>query len=200
MGLVKRLFHATALVLASVAPVPTQAQAISRWQPYITEAAQRFGVPTEWIERVMLAESAGRTRLDGHPITSRAGAMGLMQLMPQTWGAMRRALGLGSDPYDPHDNILAGTLYLRLMYDRFGYPGLFAAYNAGPTRLTEHLARGTPLPSETRAYLVTVAGPSQREIRPPDTLFAVRRDPALAAASVPAAASPDPLFVPLSAR
>lgn len=200
MGLVKRLFHATAIVLASVAPVPTRAQAIARWQPYITEAAQRFDVPTDWIERVMLAESAGRTRLDGHPITSRAGAMGLMQLMPQTWGAMRRALGLGSDPYDPHDNILAGTFYLRLMYDRFGYPGLFAAYNAGPARLADHLARGTPLPGETRAYLVTVAGHEVRETRPPDTLFAVRREAALAPASVPAAASPDPLFVHLSAR
>jgi soluble lytic murein transglycosylase-like protein len=44
---------------------------------------------------------------------------------------MRRLLGLGADPNDPCDNILAGTFYLRLMYEWFGYPGLFAAYNAG---------------------------------------------------------------------
>jgi soluble lytic murein transglycosylase-like protein len=47
---------------------------------------------------------------------------------------MRGRLGLGTNPHDPRDNILAGTLYLRLMYDRFGYPGLFGAYNAGPGR------------------------------------------------------------------
>src|SRR5689334_17532186 len=62
------------------------------------------------------------------PDRSRAGAMGLMQLMPATWRAMRASLGLGQDPHDPRDNILAGTFYLRAMYDRFGYPGLFAAY------------------------------------------------------------------------
>src|SRR3546814_4666575 len=82
----------------------------------------------------MQAESAGLTHLHGRPITSRAGAMGLMQLMPGTWAAMRQQHGLGGDPYDPRDNILAGAAYLRAMYDRFGYPGLFAAYNAGPAR------------------------------------------------------------------
>jgi soluble lytic murein transglycosylase-like protein len=96
------------------------------------EASQRLGVPIAWIERVMRAESGGRTRLGGRPIVSRAGAMGLMQLMPTTWADMRGWLSLGHDPFDPRDNILAGTCHLRLMYDRFGYPGLFAAYNAGP--------------------------------------------------------------------
>lgn len=57
--------------------------------------------------------------------------MGLMQLMPATWRDTRELLGLGADPHNAHDNILAGTFYLRPMYDRFGYPGLFAAYNAG---------------------------------------------------------------------
>lgn len=96
--------------------------------------------------------------LGGRPIVSRAGAMGLMQLMPDTWREMRAALSLGSDPFDPHDNILAGTAYLRLTWERFGYPGMFAAYNAGPARYGAYLAGRGTLPGETRAYLATVAG------------------------------------------
>ena len=53
--------------------------------------------------------------LGGRPIVSRAGAIGLMQLMPGTWRDMQKMLGLGDDPNDPHDNILAGAAYLRLM-------------------------------------------------------------------------------------
>lgn len=63
-----------------------------------------------------------------------------MQLMPGTWRDMRAFYGLGPDPHDPHDNLLAGAAYLRAMYERFGYPGLFAAYNAGPARYSEYLA------------------------------------------------------------
>ena len=129
---------------------------LGRWSPHIAEAAARFGIPEEWIRRVMRAESAGRTALDGRPITSRAGAMGLMQLMPRTWAEMRDLHGLGHDPHNPRDNILAGAAYLRAMFERFGYPGLFAAYNAGPKRYAEHLATGRPLPSETIAYAVAV--------------------------------------------
>jgi len=144
--------------LALCAATPAQADSFARWRPIVAEASARFGVPQLWIEQVMRAESGGRTTLDGRPITSRAGAMGLMQLMPGTWAAMRARLGLGGDPHSPRDNIMAGTAYLRMMYDRFGYPGLFAAYNAGPGRYAEHLATGRPLPTETRAYLTTVAG------------------------------------------
>src|SRR5436309_1636585 len=111
---------------------------VERWRRYIAEASQRFGVPQAWIAAVMQAESAGQTHLNGRPITSHAGAMGLMQVMPGTWAAMRQQHRLGPDPHDPRDNIMAGTAYLRAMYDRFGYPGLFAAYNAGPGRFAEH--------------------------------------------------------------
>lgn len=145
-------------MLALLATSPASAQSVVHWRPYVDEASARFSIPVEWIERVMRAESGGRTMLNGRPIVSRAGAMGLMQLMPGTWAAMRARLGLGSDPHSPRDNILAGTLYLRLMYDRFGYPGLFGAYNAGPGRYAEHLRTGRPLPGETRGYLATVAG------------------------------------------
>src|SRR5450755_4655919 len=75
------------------------------------------------------------------------------RLMPKTYAEMRERLNLGADPYDPHDNILAGVGYLRAMYDRYGYPYLFAAYNAGPQRLDDYLFDGIPLPNETKAYL-----------------------------------------------
>jgi len=127
--------------------------AVERWRPMIAEASRRFGVPEAWIAAVVHAESGGLTVLDGAPIRSRAGAMGLMQLMPNTWDAMRRLHDLGRDPYDPHDNIMAGAAYLRLMHDRFGYPRLFAAYNAGPARYAERLRAGLALPAETQAYM-----------------------------------------------
>lgn len=111
----------------------------------------------------MRSESDGQTTLNGRPIRSKVGAIGLMQLMPGTWGMLRQTLALGSDPDDPHDNILAGTFYLRMMYERFGYPGMLAAYNAGPGRFAEHLATGRVLPAETVNYLRKVTG-TQRPI------------------------------------
>lgn len=138
-----------ALFLAS----PARADPVAQWQPHVAEASARFGIPADWIERVIRAESGGRTMLSGRPITSHAGAMGLMQLMPGTWAEMQARLRLGSNPHDPRDNILAGTAYLRMMYDRFGYPGMFAAYNAGPGRYAAYLAGHSRLPGETVAYL-----------------------------------------------
>jgi len=169
-----------AAALALAISTPGHAQTVAHWRPYIAEASRRFGIPAAWIERVMRAESNGRTRSNGRPIRSPAGAIGLMQLMPGTWQAMRTALGLGADPDDPHDNILAGAFYLRLMYDRFGYPGLFAAYNAGPGRYAAHLASGTALPGETIAYMTAVRGDAADTAepslhKPRRTLFAVQR-------------------------
>lgn len=132
----------------------------ARWSLLIEQASARCGVAATWITEVMRVESGGRTRLNGRPIVSRAGAMGLMQLMPGTWADMRAALGLGPDPHAPRDNILAGACYLRRLYDRFGYPGLFAAYNAGPARYAAYLATGRPLPAETRTYLAKLARPA----------------------------------------
>lgn len=179
---------------------PAAAQTVADWRPFTTEASQRFGVPVAWIERVMQAESGGRTMLQGRPIVSRAGAMGLMQLMPGTWAEMRAALGLGGDPFDPSDNILAGTAYLRRMYDRFGYPGMFAAYNAGPGRYAAYLAGRQPLPGETIAYLAAVAGdrsstPSARIEHRKSTLFVALGTTASPGATVPSRA--EGLFVTL---
>lgn len=164
--------------------IPAHANNMARWHPYIDEASARFGVPVRWIERVIDVESAGSTTLNGQPIRSRAGAMGLMQLMPKTWADMRSQLGLGYNPDDPHDNIIAGTFYLRLMYERFGYPGLFGAYNAGPGRYAAFLAGRQKLPSETIAYLNIVTGRTIASNLPakilaptsPPPLFAVRTD------------------------
>ncbi len=114
----------------------------------VAEAAQRFAIPEHWIGAVMDQESGGNPRA-----LSRAGAMGLMQIMPATWDMLAARHGLGSDPYEPRDNIMAGAAYLREMHDRYGMVGMLAAYNAGPGRYEAYLRFGRPLPAETRAYL-----------------------------------------------
>jgi len=149
---------------------------------YIEEAAQRFGIPAAWIRAVMRAESAGDVRA-----ISSAGAMGLMQIMPDTWAELRVRHRLGRDPYDPRDNILAGAAYLREMYDRYGnVAAMLAAYNAGPARYGEYLATGRALPAETRAYVAAIApvigraAPASTPGTPPDwrdaPLFTVQTD------------------------
>lgn len=201
MGPLRAILAAACLVAAA----PTHAEVVvTDWRSHIAEASARFGVPVEWIEAVMQAESGGRTHMGGRPIRSSAGAMGLMQLMPRTWADMRARLGLGHDPDDPRDNILAGTLYLRLMYEQFGYPGLFAAYNAGPGRYAEHLAGRRGLPGETVRYLASVAPPTRvpaapvAAASPPMSIFAVRRDVPPAGSDEPRSAPSSSLFVALS--
>lgn len=117
---------------------------------HVEVAATRFDLPAELIEAVIAAESGGQARA-----VSPAGAMGLMQLMPGTWAELRAGLGLGTDPFDPADNILAGAAYLRQLRDRYGAPGFLAAYNAGPGRYEASLA-GRPLPLETRRYVARI--------------------------------------------
>jgi soluble lytic murein transglycosylase-like protein len=168
MVMVRTLFAAIALALA----FPAGAQARTDYGAYVAEASARFGIPVQWIWRVMAVESGGRAMLDGRPIRSPKGAIGLMQLMPGTWRAMRATYALGSDPDDPRDNILAGAAYLRLMYDRFGYPGLFGAYNAGPGRYGDYL-RGRALPRETSDYLAATVGAALRQSSPTPASAAV---------------------------
>ena len=129
------------------------------WGPYIREASKRFDVPDLWVRSVMRVESGGNQYQNGQLITSSAGAMGLMQVMPETYDELRDRYSLGDDPFDPHDNILAGTAYLREMYDIYGSPGFLAAYNAGPRRLDDYLSNNRPLPDETRRY-VAMIGPN----------------------------------------
>ena len=142
---------------AQAAPSPALSHVdLTPWRAEIAAAAQRFHLPKPWIGAVIAAESGGHTFWHGAPIVSSAGAMGLMQLMPKTYRAMQGRYGLGADPFDPPDNILAGTAYLRALYERYGYPDLFAAYHAGPKRLEAWLDDRKPLPRSTRTYLQRV--------------------------------------------
>lgn len=173
---------------------------VSRWSAEIEAAAARCGIPRAWIERVMRAESGGQTELGGRPIRSPKGAIGLMQLMPATWAELRRELSLGDDPDLPADNIVAGACYLRRMHDRFGYPRLFAAYNAGPARYAAWLAGRTRLPAETIAYLQRVSGEAPGQASEPepaarDPLFVVRREGRAAAIQAPDVSGQGSLFV-----
>ena len=176
--------------------VPVERPAAAHpYAAHIAEASQRFGIPEHWIRAVLRAESAGDVRA-----ISSAGAMGLMQVMPDTWAGLRVRHGLGRDPYDPRDNIMAGTAYLREMFDRYGNVGaMLAAYNAGPGRYDEHLATGRALPAETRAYVAALApilggatateAPSSAPPPPPDwreaPLFVMRPGDARAVAAPP---------------
>jgi soluble lytic murein transglycosylase-like protein len=139
-------------LIAAAQNALVEQETVDAYAPHIAEAAGRFDLPAHWIRAVITVESAGDPRA-----MSPAGAMGLMQLMPDTWAELRKDFALGNDPYDPRDNILAGTAYLRAMYDQFGAPGFLAAYNAGPARYAEHVATGRPLPRETRAYVARLA-------------------------------------------
>ena len=114
----------------------------------VTEAAVRSGFPAAWIAAVVRVESAGDVRA-----VSPKGAMGLMQLMPATWSDMRLRYGLGADPFEPRDNLLAGAAYLRELYDRYGPRGFLAAYNAGPGRYERASRRIQALPRETVDYV-----------------------------------------------
>src|SRR5690606_4593339 len=141
-----------ATTLAQSAPV-ARTVAADPHGGHIAEASQRFGIPEHWSRAVLRAESAG----DGRAVSS-AGAAGRRQGVPGTWAGLRVRYRLGRDPYDPRDNILAGTAYLRGMWDRYGNAAaMLAAYNAGPGRYDEHRATGRVLPAETRAYVATLA-------------------------------------------
>jgi hypothetical protein len=176
---------------------------------HVAEASRRFGIPENWIYAVIRTESAGRIGA-----VSSAGAMGLMQLMPGTWARQRDRFGLGADPFDPRENIMAGTSYLREMYDSYGAVGFLAAYNAGPGRYEDWRDRGRPLPAETRAYVAKIAPMLQSNsapmvvasaspVQPVRTswtqgqLFAVRGDGQADASGSFAAAAP-PTSIPAS--
>ena len=153
--------------------------------PFIADASQRFRIPASWIRAIIRVESGGDVQA-----VSPKGAMGLMQLMPETWASLRLRYSLGTDPLDPHDNILAGAAYLRELFDRYGAPGFLAAYNAGPARYDSYLATSRPLPDETRAYLAALT-PLTAD-RPPKVRAV------LAAAAL--ASTTAPLFVAPSER
>jgi hypothetical protein len=175
--------------MISVPGVPVSAQAAPMERPaasdpyavHVAEASQRFGIPAAWLRAVMRIESRGDKRA-----VSPKGAMGLMQLMPETWAGLRVRYGLGRDPFDPHDNILAGAAFLREMHDRYGSPGFLAAYNAGPGRYEDYRDRHRPLPPETVAYVTALV---------PFVGGGEIAGPVLLAASDPSSWTQAPLFI-----
>ena len=161
---------------AQEAPVAVPTAAHS-YAGHVADAARRFGIPEAWIWAVMRVESRGNARA-----VSRAGAMGLMQIMPATWAGLRARYGLGPDPFDVRDNIMAGAAYLREMHDRYGNASaMLAAYNAGPGRYDDYVSRGRPLPAETVGYLaqltaiVGASGAVETAVNAPPDRFAWRR-------------------------
>jgi soluble lytic murein transglycosylase-like protein len=147
-AVVLNVYREAALAEASV-PKPAEPRdpAMRR---LISEASARFDVPELWIRAVMRVESDGEVGA-----TSPKGAMGLMQVMPHTYAYLSDRYNLGDDPYAARNNVLAGSAYLREMYDRFGPAGFLAAYNAGPARYQDYLC-GRELPDETKRYVASV--------------------------------------------
>ena len=199
----------------SLYPRPRFAGApISQWDKMVEEAARRFNLPPSWVRGVMQIESGGHTMLGGRPITSSAGAMGLMQVMPETFAEMSQRYGLGNDPYEPRANILAGTAFLREMYDRYGTAHFLAAYNAGPGRVDDHLRNGRPLPFETHRYVqtlapqilgdtgqaVALASPEVRDLTSAEAMQRAALPPSWRASRAPPRPEAAPLFVAANVR
>ncbi len=122
-------------------------------EAYILEAADRYNVDPMLVKAVIKVESDFN-----HQAVSRKGAIGLMQLMPETARDLRV-----HDPFDPKANIMGGTNYLRQLLSRFdGDLSLgLAAYNAGPQRVV--MAQNTvPRLPETLDYIKKVLHHYQR--------------------------------------
>ncbi len=126
---------------------PAQAPASNRYDDYIAEASEKYQIPTAFIRAVIKIESNFNPRA-----VSRVGAMGLMQLMPETARHMQV-----DDPFDPRQNIMGGTRYLRRLSDR--YDGdinlVLSGYHAGPGNVEK--AGGIPF-EKTQQYVRNVYG------------------------------------------
>lgn len=121
------------------------------WGPYIREAAGRFGMPESWVRLIMRRASDGQVDR-----RSSSGAIGLMQIMPDAYEGLKKANKLGDDPFDPRSNLLAGTAWMRDMYDRYGSPGFLVAYRAGPDRVNLFLKKGVMLPVDALNFVGSV--------------------------------------------
>jgi soluble lytic murein transglycosylase-like protein len=127
---------------AAPAPQPVVVTEAGPYSEIIDKVAAEQGVPAKLVHAVIKVESDYRERA-----RSRKGAMGLMQLMPET--ARRFAV---ADPYNPRQNIEGGIKYLKTLLDRFPTTGLaLAAYNAGEAAVDRF--RGIPPYAETRDYV-----------------------------------------------
>ena len=125
-----------------------------KYENEIISAAEKIGLPKEIAIHAAFKETGNLKNPE--TARSRAGAIGVMQLMPGT------AKELGVDPYNPEENIIGGVTYLKKLYDKYQDPHLtLMAYNAGPSRLDRALKseKGiASLPSETLAYRMAAGG------------------------------------------
>lgn len=127
----------------SKSTTPKDPSRYRRYDGLIVEASRLYQLPEPFIRAVMRVES------DFNPtVVSRAGAMGLMQLMPKT----ARSMGV-SDPFDARQNILGGARYLRILANRFKGDLVLtvAAYNAGEGAVQKY--NGIPPYKETQRYV-----------------------------------------------
>lgn len=136
-------------------PKSPSAQKVSggtaRWAKQITAASQATGVPEAIIRAVMRQESGGNPSA-----RSPVGAIGLMQFMPGT------AAGMGINPADPDQAVLAGAKYLKANYEKFGsWKKAIAAYNAGPGAVQKY--GGIPPYKETQGYVQRIADDLKRQ-------------------------------------
>ena len=122
------------------------------WGPFVRASAAEFEVPEPMIYAVMWAESRGCQWLNGHPMRSLAGEIGLMQIPPSIYQLIRSRIGGGADPYLPRDNIRAGAYSLSVMAKQFGWQDGLAAYQFGPTELAATRAAGHAPPKATQDY------------------------------------------------
>lgn len=131
--------------------------------PIIQSAAADNGLPVEFFARLIWQESRLKPNAVGPLTRSGERAQGIAQFMPST--AQERLL---RDPFDPAQALPKSAHFLRELRAQFGNLGLAAAaYNAGPQRVQDWLAKKRPLPSETQAYVRIVTGRLAEEWRSP---------------------------------
>ncbi len=134
---------------------------------FIAEASRRFGVPAAWIRVVIRAESAGDARA-----VSSAGAMGLMQIMPNTWPSCARVTvwvpirSMPATMFTPARRICAK------LHDRYGAPGFLAAYHAGPGRYDDYLAKRSAAAARDRMLTLRRSFRRSTGVSPDDRLMA----------------------------
>jgi soluble lytic murein transglycosylase-like protein len=141
----RRYSRIRALPPLATRPGTRYAAPVHTYDQLIRRASQRHGVPAAMVKAVIHAESAFDPRA-----VSPKGAMGLMQLMPETAQLMGVA-----QPFHARQNVHGGTRYLRRLHDRYGsWTHTLAAYNAGPSAVDQY--RGVPPFPETRQYVKRV--------------------------------------------
>lgn len=174
-GILSTLFRSAGLISAwlglpdqagywSIKALELSAQGVS--EAYIAMVSQQYQIPLRLARAVIWIESRGRhTGADGRILTSSKGALGIMQLMPDT------ARELKVNPFDVHDNIRGGFAYLAQLARKYqgDWDKVIAAYNWGPRNIDEAVTRHgenwrIALPRESANYLLRLQRRIQRAV------------------------------------